>query len=67
MARATRKITISLPKLRELMSGRHQSWMAIAAFRRGNASGIHAPQNINRLIRRRNRQDERKARLGYVD
>ena len=57
-------IRLTLPPLTAYFCGRRPSVMARAAHRRGNAAGMHENKaRQGRRERRRNRLDERDARL----
>lgn len=58
-----KRMTLTLPTFRELMLAPHPSAVARAAFRRGNAAGVHGPARPSRQQRRANRQEERQARF----
>lgn len=57
-------IILKRPSLRACLTAPHPSAVARAAFRRGNAAGVHGPARPARARRRADRQDERRARLG---
>jgi len=47
--------------IREMMTAKHDSAVAHAAFRRGNAAGVHGQGKYGRRERRMARREEREA------